>query len=169
MKDFYEILKEAFPPLKNHSVLLARIFVGLIIVGLIYGFKKSWKPFCKSKHSELCERISSTSRWLRVYQESNDMDEWKYYTSETTGMGRTGDDIIWTLVDWPSLKPKDSFRVHGAVGMIAGVYESQAKLLSRWDIVHDPDGPFVGGVPARGIRSLLRRAAAKVLWALASI
>lgn len=84
-------------------------------------------------------------------------------------MGHSGDDIIWTLVDWPSLKPKDSFRVHGAVGMVDGIYESQAKLYSRWQIVHDPDGAFIGAVPARGLRSLLRRGAAKVLWVLASI
>ena len=148
---------------------MARLLLVLLALVITYSARKWWKPVCKSAHSNLCDRIFSTSRWLRVYQNSNDMAEWKYYTSEVTGRGHTGDDMIWTLVDWPSLKPKDSFTVHGAVGMIDGIHDSQAKLYARWQIVHDPDGAFIGPVPARGLKSKLRRAIAKVLQILASI
>jgi hypothetical protein len=169
MNDFFQFLKEAFPPLKNHPVLMARIAVVVIILSVLYAAKVLRKRICLPLYSKLCDKIFSTNRWLRVYQRDNDIDDWKYYTSEVTGRGHTGDDIIWTLVQWPSLKPKDSFRVVGAVGMVDGIYESQAKLLSRWEIVHDPDGSFIGGVPARGLTSRLRRTAAKILWVLATI
>jgi hypothetical protein len=169
MNDFFQTLKDAFPILRNHPVLMARIaLIAIILVGL-YAAKGLRKRFCLPLYSKLCDKIFSTNRWLRVYQRGSDMGNWRYYTSEVTGKGHAGDDIIWTLVHWPSLKPKDSFKVVGAVGMVDGIYESQAKLLSRWEIMHDPDGPFIGGLPARGLKSLLRRAAAKVLWALASI
>jgi len=94
------------------------------------------------------------------------VNDWKYYTSETTGKGEMGDDVIWTLVTWPSLKPEDTFTVPRAVGMIDGITESQAILKGRWNIVHDPDSLGVGFVPARGAVSKLRRAAAKILLPL---
>ena len=90
-------------------------------------------------------------------------------TSEATGKGNTGDDVIWTLVRWPSLRPIDSFKIAGGVGMIAGIHESQAKLEGRWRISHDPDRPGIGPVPARGFRSKFLRAAVKALQFLESI
>jgi hypothetical protein len=168
MKDLIQTFQDAFPLLKNHPILMARLTLLLIVCASLFWAKGWRKEACRSMHARLCEKIFATNRWLRVYQGGNDMAEWKYYTSEVDGSGKNGDAMIWTLVDWPSLKPKDSFRVHGAVGMLSGVYDSQNLLKARWGIVHDPDN-FFGPVPARGIRSLLRRAAAKVLWALASI
>ena len=168
MKDFFQTLQDSFPILRNHPVLMARLMLAAIVIAALYFAKGMRKRVCHPLHSRLCDRIFATSRWLRVYQDSNDMGEWKYYTSEVTGKGNTGDDIIWTLVHWPSLNPKDSFRVHGAVGMVDGIRDSQAKLYARWQIVHDPDGMFIGPVPARGLRSKLRRAAAKVLYVLGS-
>jgi hypothetical protein len=168
MKDFFQALQDAFPVLRNHPVLMARLTLAAIVLAALYLAKNMRKRLCHPLRSRLYDRIFATSRWLRVYRNSNDMAEWKYYTSETTGSGHSGDDIIWTLVHWPSLKPKDSFRVHGAVGMVEGIRDSQAKLLARWQIVHDPDGLFIGPVPARGLRSALRRAAAEVLHLLGS-
>lgn len=58
--------------------------------------------------------------------------------------------------------------IHGAVGMESALHESRAKLEARWEILHDPDNLGVGFVPALGIRSKLRRAAAKALGVLGS-
>jgi hypothetical protein len=168
MSDFFEFLKEAFPFLKNHPAVVAKIAVVVILLGLIYAAKDLRKRICLPPHSKLSVKIVATDRWLRVYQKGNDMAQWKYYTSEVVGWGRDGDDMIWTLVRWPSLRPIDSFRVHGAVGKLSGVEDSRSTLYHRWEIVHDPYNVF-GPVPARGLRSLLRRAAVKVLWALATI
>jgi hypothetical protein len=168
MNDFIQFLKDAFPPLKGHPVGVARVAVVIIILTVLYAAKGLRKRVCLPMHEKLCMKIFATNRYLRVYQEGDDMDQWKYYTSEVDGWGRDGDDMIWTLVHWPSLRPKDSFRVHGAVGKLSGVQDSRATLYSRWGIVHDPNN-FFGPVPARGIRSLLRRAAAKVLFRLATI
>ncbi|HXA76352.1 MAG TPA: hypothetical protein VNV41_04405 [Candidatus Acidoferrales bacterium] len=168
MNDFFNFLKEAFPPLKNHPVGVARIAVFIILLSLLYAAKDLRKRICLPLHSKLSKKIVATYRWLRVYQEGDDVTKWKYYTSEVVGWGRDGDDIIWTLVRWPSLRPKDTFRVHGAVGKLSGVEESRTTLYQRWEIVHDPNNVF-GPVPARGLRSLLRRAAAKVLLAVASV
>lgn len=169
MKDFFQALQDAFPVLRNHPILMARLTLATMVLVGLYLAKGPRKRLCQPLHSRLCGRIFATSRWLRVYQNSNDMAEWKYYTSEVTGKGNTGDDMIWTLVHWPSLKPKDSFRMHGVVGMVEGIRESQAKLFARWQIVHDPDSAFIGAVPARGLRSKLRRASAKALQILGSI
>jgi hypothetical protein len=168
MNDFFNFLKEAIPPLKNDPVLLARIAVIVIILGLLYAAKSLRRRVCVPLHDRLCKKIFATNRSLRVYQESNNMDEWKYYTSEVDGWGRDGDDMIWTLVHWPSLRPIDSFRAHGAVGKLSGVEDSRTTLYQRWRIIHDPNN-FFGQVPARGLRSLLRRATVKVLRALASM
>ncbi len=168
MKDFFQALQEAFPGLRTHPVLMARITLVAMAVVALYFAKDMRKSLFHPLHSKLCDRIFATSRWLRVYQNSNDMADWKYYTSEVTGSGNTGDDLIWTLVSWPSLKPKDSFRIHGAVGTVDAIHDSQVKLLARWQIVHDPDGMFIGPVPARGLRSLFRRTAAKVFRVLGS-
>jgi hypothetical protein len=88
---------------------------------------------------------------------------------EAQGKGNTGDDVIGTLVRWPSLRPIDSFKMAGGVGMIAGIHESQAKLEGRWQIIHDRDRPSIGPAPARGPRSKFRRASAKALQLLGSI
>lgn len=168
MKEFFQALQDAFPALRNHPVLMARLTLSAVVLGGLYFAKGPRKKLFQPLHSQLCDRIFATSRWLYVYQNSNDMDEWKYYTSEVTSKGNAGDDVIWTLVHWPSLKPKDSFRIHGGVGMVDGVHESQAKLFARWQIVHDPDMPFIGPVPARGLRSRVRRVSAKILQVLGS-
>ena len=165
MKDFFQTLQDAFPVLKTHPVLMARLFLAaLIIVGIwaAKGWrKKLFGPLC----SKLYDRISITNRWLFVYQDGNMTNGWKYYTSESTGNADTGDDIIWTLVRWPSLKPIDSFKMAGVVGMGNALHESIVKLEGRWKIVHNPDMP-IGPVPARGMKSKMRRVCARVLLAL---
>jgi hypothetical protein len=169
MKDFFETLKDAFPVLKNHPVGMARLLLVLLALFAVYSARGLRKRLCQPLLSKLCDKIFVTSRWLYVYQDTQIVDDWKYYTSETTGNGRTGDNIVWTLVSWPSLKPKDSFTLPGLVGMVRAVHESQAKLLGRWSIVHDPDRQPIGLAPARGLRSMLRRASAKTLHFLGSI
>jgi hypothetical protein len=169
MKELFQTLQDAFPVLRSHPLLMARLFLlALLLVGL-YSAKGARKKICGPLFSKLCARIFVTSRWLYVYQDSNMVNDWKYYTSEVTGKGEVGDDVIWTLVRWPSLKPKDSFRVSGAVGMVNGIHESQAKLQARWKIAHDPDSFSVGPVPARGLISRLRRASAKMLQFLGAV
>jgi hypothetical protein len=168
MKDFFQTLQDAFPVLKNHSVAMARILLALLLLGLVYGAKGMRQRVCKPLLSKLCKKIFVTNRWLYVYRNSSSMDDWKYYTSEATGKGNTGDDMVWTLVTWPDLKPKDSFKLAGVVGMVEAIHESQAKLLGRWRIVHDPDR-FVGPVPDRGLKSKFRRVLAKVVKFLGSI
>jgi hypothetical protein len=139
MKEIFQTLQDAFPVLKNHPVAIARIMLALLILGLVYGAKRVRQRICKPPLSNLCEKIFVTNRWLYVYRNSNSMNDWKYYTSEATGNGNTGDDMVWTLVTWPDLKPKDSFRLAGVVGMVEAIHESQAKLFGRWQIVHDPE------------------------------
>lgn len=168
MKDFFQALQDAFPVLRHHPVLIARLTLAAIVVAGLYVAKGPRRRVCKRLSYKLYKRIAHSYRWLYLYQNSDFTNEWKYYTSETTGEGSTGDDVIWTLVEWPSLKPKDSFRVPGAVGWLNGVHESQAKLLARWQIVHDPDKLSIGPVPARGLRSKLRRVTAKLLHTLGS-
>src|SRR5262249_21765929 len=138
MKDFFQTLKEAFPVLQNHPLAMARIaFIVLIFLGL-YSARGPRQRICRSLISRLSNRTGTRNRWLYVSRVSVVLDNWKYYTSESTG-GRTGDDIIWTLVTWPGLKPRDSFRLPGVVGMVQAFEESQAKLQGRWSIVHDID------------------------------
>jgi hypothetical protein len=168
MTEFFQALKDAFPPLAHHPVLMARLLVLLIVLVAVYSAKSLRKRICMPLSSKLYGQIFVTSRWLYVYQISQTVNDWKYYTSETTG-GKHGDDIIWTLVLWPSLKRKDSFTVQGAVGMLEAINKSQAILDGRWHIVHDPDKPSIGPIPARGLASMLRRIAAKTLYFLATI
>ena len=54
-------------------------------------------------------------------------------------------------------------------GMLNAVHESQPKIFGRWKIVHDPDRQPIGPVPARGLRSKLRRDCASALQFLGSI
>jgi hypothetical protein len=168
MKEFLQTLQEAFPPLAHHPVLMARILLLLLVVGTVYGAKSLRKRICMPLSSRLFAQIFITSRWLYVYQTSLTVNDWQYYTSETTG-GKHGDDIIWTLVRWPSMRRKDSFRISEAVGMLEAIDKSQAILLGRWHIVHDPDSQPIGTLPARGLVSKLRCAAAKGLYILAMI
>jgi len=167
MKEFFQALQDAFPVLKNHPVATARVLLVLLILMAVYAAKGWRKRVCESLMSKLHERIFTTNRWLYVYQDSQMVDEWKYYTSE--GGGNVGDDMVWTLVSWPDLRPKDSFTLVGVIGMIDAVRESRAKLLGRWKIVHDPDRHPIGMVPARGLGSKLRCASAKALHKLGSI
>jgi hypothetical protein len=167
MKDILQMLDDAIPFLRNHPVLSVRLFlIGLALIS-IYGAKGLRRRICQPLASKLVEQDFRTSRWLYVYKNSMILNDWKHYTSETTGNANCGDDVIWTLVDWPNLKPKDSFRVSGAVGMLSGISDSEAKLYARWNIVHDPDSS-IGPVPALGMRSKLGRAAAKILRWIAS-
>ena len=169
MKEFFQTLNDAFPVLKNHPVGIARLLLVLLVLVAVYSAKKLRKRICPPLLSKLCRKIFVPSRWLYVYQDSQTVNEWKYYASEATGNGDTGDDMVWTLVSWPSLRPKDSFTLSGVVGMVDAIQESQAKLLGRWNIVHDPDRQPIGPVPARGLRSKLRRASAKAIQLLGSI
>jgi len=169
MKEIFQTLQDAFPVLKNHPVAMARILLVLLILGACYGAKGLRKKLFGTLCSKLYNKIFVTSRWLYVYQDSQLVNDWKYYTSEVTGTGNTGDDVVWTLVRWPSLNPTDSFRVSGGVGMVDAIHESQAKLQGRWHIIHDPDRQPIGPVPARGLKSKLRRVCAKVFQTLGSI
>jgi hypothetical protein len=168
MTEFFQALKDAFPPLAHHPVLMARLLVMLLVLAFVYSQKELRKRVCNPLASKLFAQIFATSRWLYVYQNSQTVNDWQYYTSETTG-GKQGDDIIWTLVRWPSMRYKDSFRISGAVGMLEAIDKSQAILEGRWHIVHDPDSQPIGTLPARGLVSRLRCALAKTLHILGSI
>jgi hypothetical protein len=163
MKDFIQMLEDAFPMLRNHPRWVLGIFVLFVLFVAAYKAKNLRAKICRPLCAKLSDQIAVTTRWVHVYRDSIVVNDWKYYTSETTGKGREGDDIIWTLVHWPSLKPKDSFKVQGAVGMVEGIHDSRAKLRKRWHIIHDPDSCGIGPVPALGIRSRLRRICAKLL------
>ena len=169
MKDFLQTLQDAVPVLKNHPVGMARLLLALLVLGGVYSAKTFRKSICEPLSSKLCLKIFVTSRWLYVHRNSPLVNDWKYYTSESTGKGNTGDDMVWTLVSWPTLKPKDSFTLVGVVGMVSAIHDSQAKLLGRWNIVHDPDAQPIGPVPARGLMSKIRRMAAKTLQFIGSI
>ena len=168
MKEFWQALQDAFPVLKTHPVLMARIFLAVLVLGAIYAAKGWRKQVFSSLHSRVYRKVVGKQRWLYVYRPSMLVNDWKYYASETTG-GRTGDDIIWTLVHWPSFKPIDSFRIAGAVGMLTAIHEAQAKLEGRWQIIHDSDQPTIGPIQAHGLRSRLRRACASALLFLARV
>lgn len=157
MKDFIQWLQDAFPALRNHPRLSLALFLVLLILGFVYRAKDRRKQLCQYLCAKLLRQAFITTRWLYVHQNSMNTDDWKYYTSEVTGKGDYGDDVIWTLVSWPSLRPKDTFRVPGAVGMVSGIHDSQTKLEARWNIIHDPDAPGIGPVPARGAKSMVRR------------
>jgi hypothetical protein len=167
MKEFFQALQDAFPVLKNHPIALARIFFAVLVLGSAYKAKDTRQRICKPLLSKLSNKIFGTTRWVYVYRDSNVMDNWKYYTSEGRG-GKLGDDVVWTLVSWPDLKPKDSFRLVGVVGMVSAFHEAEAKLLGRWKIVHNLDG-LIGAVPARGLRSKLRFCSAKAVKFLGSL
>jgi hypothetical protein len=168
MKEFFQALQDAFPFLKDHPVAMARILLALAVFIPLYSAKGVRQRMCKPLLLKLSNKMFARTRWLYVYRNSDLLNDWKYYTSEVTGTGNTGDDLIWTLVSWPDLKPIDSFRLVGVVGMVDALHESQAKLQGRWSIVHDPDH-FVGPVPARGLRSLSRQFSAKAVKFLGSI
>jgi hypothetical protein len=167
MKEFFQALQDAFPVLKNHPIALARIFCTVLVLGFAYKSKNARQSICKPLLTKLCDKIYATTRWLYVYRDSNVLDNWKYYTSEGRG-GKLGDDVVWTLVSWPDLKPKDSFRLVGVVGMVSAFHEAEAKLLGRWNIVHNLDD-LIGAVPARGLKSKLRLWSAKAVKLLGSL
>lgn len=169
MKDFFQALQDAFPVLKNHPVGTARVLLLLLLLVAVYSAKGFRKRVCRPLLSKLSDKIFATSRWLHIYQGSQTVEDWKYYTSEVIGKGDVGDDMVWTLVTWPGFKPKDSFRLSGVVGMLDAIHQSKAKLHGRWKIVHDPDRQPIAMLPARGLISKLRRAGAKVLQFLGSI
>jgi hypothetical protein len=167
MKEFFQALQDAFPVLKNHPIALPRIFFAVLVFVSLYKAKDARQRICKPLLSKLCDKMFATTRWLYVHRDSNVLDNWKYYTSEGRG-GKLGDDIVWTLVSWPDLKPEDSFRLVGVVGMVSAFREAEAKLLGRWNIVHDLDH-LIGAVPARGLRSKLRHWSAKAVKFLGSL
>src|ERR1700693_1455416 len=109
MKDFLQLLQDAFPALKSHPRVILAAFLFLVVLVAVYSAKDMRSKICKSLHSKLCDKIFATQRWLFVFHPSNAVNDWKYYTSEVTGKGNIGDNIIWTLVSWPSLKPIDRF------------------------------------------------------------
>jgi hypothetical protein len=165
MKDFLQALQDAFPALKTHPVLMARLFVAAIVLTGFWAAKRLRRTIFWTLCTKMHDRVAVTSRWLFVFHNGDVTKNWKYYTSEVTGKGDTGDDIIWTLVRWPSFKPIDSFKLVGAVGMDHALHESSAKLEGRWKIIHDPYAS-IGPLPARGPISKLRRVCARVLLAL---
>lgn len=169
MKDFLDMLQEAFPALKSHPRLMLATFLIAVLIVALYSAKERRSQFCERLYSAIYAKVFTTQRWLYVFQGSNIVNEWKYYTSEVIGRGRVGDDVVWTLVTWPQLKPLDSFRVTGAVGMVDGIYKSQSILQGRWGIAHNPDVPGVGPIPARGIRSWIHRTVARLLIAVARL
>lgn len=169
MRDFFETLKDAFPVLKEHPVGAARSLLVILLLAAFYSAKGLRKRICLRMSSKLESRAAARTRFLYVFQDSELSNNWKYYTSETTGKGNTGDDLIWTLVTWPGLRPKDSFRLSGVVGMVRALSESQAKLKGRWGILHRPDRGLIGLIPARGAASKLSRASASALRVLGSI
>src|SRR5258708_23968825 len=134
MTEFSQAMKDAFPPLAHHPVLMARLLLITLVLVALYSAKSLRRRICMPLSSKLYGQIFVTSRWLYVSQDSQTVNNWKYYTSETTG-GKHGDDIIWTLVQWPSMRRKDSFRITGAVGMLEAIGKSQAILDGRWQIV----------------------------------
>lgn len=163
MKEALQMLLDAFPGLRHHPRLILVGFVILSVLAALYRARDLRSRICRPLLTKLSDRISVTSCSLFVHQGSRKEEDWKYYTSEITGKGRPGDDVVWTLVRWPSLKPEDFFTVAGGFKAVNGPHDSQAKLLARWSIVHDLDSPGIGRVPARGIRSKLRRASVKFL------
>jgi hypothetical protein len=162
MKDFFQTLQEAFPVLKQHPLLVTRLFLLAIVLGAFWAAKPLRKKLFGSLCSKMYQRIAVTNRWVFVYHDGEITNNWKYYTSETSGKGALGDDIIWTLVSWPHLKPIDSFKLNGAVGMDSALQESFVKLAGRWNITHNPY-TSIGPVPARGLKSKLRRIGARIL------
>jgi hypothetical protein len=168
MKDLIDNLKEVWPIVGRHPQFTAAVSLSLCALVWLYRSRKTWAGICHSWSTYLYDKASVTSRWVFIYRSSQVTNEWKYYTSETTGLGEIGDDIIWTLVSWPKLKPLKSFRIYGAVGMESALQESQTKLNGRWGIVHDPYST-IGPVPATGLVSMFRRTAARLLMLIGSI
>jgi hypothetical protein len=164
MKDAFDLLKEIFPWAANHQraaltgVLIVAIFIALYRA-------KGRKAFCLGLGRQWTERNTERSRFLYVCKPSNLVNDWRYYTSESAGRALPGDDIIWTLVRWPSMKSEDSVTIHGAVANPDSFAMSTQTLEARWRIVHDVDN-VVGILPAVGLMSKLRKAAARVLFVL---
>jgi hypothetical protein len=165
MKDFFQTLQDAFPVLKNHPILMARLLLTALVLGAGWAAKGWRKKVFGPPCSKMYGRVALTNRWLFVYRNDGVVNSWKYYTSHVSGKGDTGDDIIWSLVSWPSLKPIDSFTLVGAVGMDHALHESTVKLEGRWKIIHYPD-TTIGPVPARGLTSMARRVCARALLTL---
>ena len=172
MKDIDDLFKSAFPWLGRHPQLTAfliLVFAGLSALPWLLRMSKTIrKRLFLNTSSRLIESIDITSRWLYVYKPSRTVNDWKYYTSETSG-GKHGDDIIWRMVDWPKFKPKDTLVLHGVVGTVQALEDSQSKLEARWGILHDPETSVIGMLPARGVRSRLRRITARVFFFLGRI
>jgi hypothetical protein len=174
MRDFFEALKETFPRLAHHPRLMGAGLLSLFIFIAIFKTKKHWSTVFLSWANELCIHDSVKGRWVFIDRKCSGLsNDWKYYTSHTTGFGETGDDLIWTLVSWPSLKPlkpimRNSFRMQGAIGMASTNSESRAKLMGRWGINHDPYST-IGFIPAPGVVGGLRRLSVSLLLTAVSI
>jgi hypothetical protein len=88
MKDFFQTLQDAFPALKTHPVLMARLLIAALIIGAIWAAKgwrkKLFGPLC----SKMYGKIAVTSRYLFVFHNGDLTNNWKYYTSEVTGNRR---------------------------------------------------------------------------------
>ncbi len=169
MTDLVQTLKDAFPFLRNHSALIARLALLMAAVVAVYSARDLRKRICNPLASKLFHQIFVTSRWLYVHQNSRTVNDWQYYTSEVVGKGHFGDDIVWTLVHWPSMRRKDSFTISEAIGTLDAIDRSRLILGGRWHIVHNPDSQPIGMLPARGLISKLRRVAAKTLYFIGTI
>jgi hypothetical protein len=165
MKDAFDLLKEMVPWASNHPrYTLAVVLIAAVMV-LLYR-AEGRKVFCRRLFQRLTVQNLDRSRFLYVCKHPDLDFDWRYYTSENTGRGLPGDDIIWTLVRWPSMKPEDSMTIHGAVADPDSFVTSTEKLEARWGIIHDVDN-VVGLLPAVGLMSKLRDVAARVLFFLA--
>jgi len=168
MKDIMDVILKAFPALAPHEVAVARVTLVLLVLGGFYVLAKPRRWIFTSIAKYLNERIDVTNRALFVSRGlSGRTSGWKHYTFETEG--RPGDDIVWTLVKWPSCRPtSDSFIVRGGYGELNAFYTSKNLLYARWQVVFEPT-ECVGLLPARGLFSVLRRVGAPVCAWLARI
>ena len=71
MKDFFQTLQDAFPVLKTHPVLMARLFLAALIIGANMGCKGLAEETLRAAVFEAVRRIAITNRWLFVYQDGN--------------------------------------------------------------------------------------------------
>src|SRR5260370_20030238 len=66
MKDFFQNLQDAFPVLKTHPVLMARLLLAVIIIGAIWAAKgwrkKIFGPLCSKMYGKIGVRRLSVSR-----------------------------------------------------------------------------------------------------------
>jgi hypothetical protein len=94
MKDFIEALKEAFPGLALHPRLMGALLLFLLIVFALFKTRKQWGSVSRSWSKDLYDYEAITGRWVFVDRSCSEVtNDWKYYSSHTSGLGETGDDL----------------------------------------------------------------------------